>query len=205
MANKYKLFYSPGACSLAVHTVLNAVKADFELVLTKIDGKQNYSEEYLKLNPMGQVPVLVDGDKILRESAAIMISLLEKAKHDLLPQSGDARNSAIQWLLFFNSSMHQTYSAYFLISKNLPTPEEAKTLITKRINKLWRYVEKEMTADFIAGDKPTAGDILMAVIANWLPHVVIGEKTKAACVRVAQLPYFAEALQKEGIKYRVII
>ena len=202
---KYKLFYSPGACSLAVHTVLNAVKADFELVLTKIDGKQNYSEEYLKLNPIGQVPVLVENDNILKESAAIMIHLLDSNKHELLPQSGNERIKAMQWLLFFNSSMHQIYSAFFLVSKNLPTPEETKTLITKRINKLWRYVEGEVKTDFIAGDKPTAADILMAVIANWLPHVVIGEKTKAICARVAQLPYFAAALEKEGIKYRVII
>lgn len=201
---EYKLFYSPGACSLAVHAVLNAIKADYELILTKIDGKQNHTEEYLKLNPLGQVPVLAEGDKVRKESAAIMLHLLDKAKHELMPQSGEERVKAIQWLLFFNSSMHQTYSSYFLMSKNLPTAEDAKTLVTKRINKLWRYVENEFNAEFIAGDKPTAGDILMAVIANWLPHVTIGEKTKAACAKVAKLPYFAKALEEESIKYRVI-
>ncbi len=201
---KYKLFYSPGACSLAVHSILNAIGADYDLVLTKIDGKQNHTEDYLKLNPLGQVPVLVENETILKESAAILIHLLDSNKHELLPQSGAERIKAMQWLLFFNSSMHQTYSSYFLISKNLQTPEDAKTLITKRINKLWRYVESEISTDFIAGNKPTAADILMAVIANWLPHVVIGEKAKAICQRVSQLPYFAKALEKEGIKYRVI-
>jgi glutathione S-transferase len=204
MAGKYKLFYSPGACSLAVHAVLNAIDADYDLLLTKIDGKQNQTEEYLKLNPLGQVPVLVEGENILKESAAIMMHLLDVAKHDLLPQAGAERIKAIQWLLFFNSTMHQSYSAYFLLSKNLPTSEEAKALITRRINKLWRYVESELKTDFLAGDKPTAGDLLMAVIANWLPHITINEKAKATCVRVSQLPYFARALEEERIKYRVI-
>ena len=199
---KTKLFYSPGACSLAVHAVLNATNADYELLLTKIDGTQNHTEDYLKLNPLGQVPVLVEGENILKESAAIMIYLLDTAKHDLLPQSGSERIKAMQWLLFFNSSMHQTYSSFFLISKNLKTPEDAKTLITKRINKLWRYVESELNTEFLAGNKPTAGDILMAVIANWLPHVVIGDKTKALCKKVAALPYFAKALEEEKIRYR---
>ena len=200
---KYKLFYSPGACSLAVHAVLNALEADYELVLTKIDGKQNHTEEYLKLNPLGQVPVLVEGNNILKESGAIMIHLLDSAKHELLPQSGEARIKAMQWLLFFNSSMHQIYSAYFLVTKNLAAPEDVKTLITKRINKLWRFVEKELHTEFLAGDKPTAGDILMAVIANWLPHVAIGPKAKNICGKVAELPYFAKSLEIEGVNYEL--
>ena len=201
---KYKLFYSPAACSLAVHAVLNAVGADFELIETKITDGANYSPDYLKYNAIGQIPVLVEDEMVLKESAAIMIHLLDKAKSPLLPQDNEERIKAMQWLLFFNSSMHQTYSAYFLILRNLQGAgaEEAKTLITKRIKKLWRYVEGEITSEFIAGSHPTAADILMTVIANWLPHITPGVKVQNICKKITEQPYFAKSLATEGIKYR---
>jgi glutathione S-transferase len=204
--SKYKLYYSPGTCSLAVHAVLNAVGANFELV--SVAGKANRSEDYLKLNPLGQVPVLLEDGKVLRESAAIIIHLLEKFRHPLLPASGEARVKTIQWLLFFNSTMHQAYGAYFLISKNITASETTApvlNLISKRIQKLWRYVEAEINSEYLCGDAPTAADILMAVIANWCqaikPMPVPGPKVKAICARVIKLPYFAKALKTEGVKY----
>lgn len=200
---KYKLYYSPGSCAMAVHAILLAVKADFELV--KLSKGENQTEEYLKINPMGQVPTLLKDGKVMRESAAIIINLLEEYKHELLPQSGEERIKAMQWLLFFNSTMHQTYGAYFLLTLNLKVEESfaATDLIIRRINKLWRFVEKELNTEFIAGDKLTAADILMAVIANWLPQVTIGPKVKKLCDLVKELPYFAEAIKVENVSYKL--
>lgn len=203
MVSNYKLYYAPGTCAMAVHAVLLAIGAEPELV--KLGKGDNHTEEYLKLNPMGQVPTLIENGKVLRESAAIMLHLLDGAKHELMPQSGEARTRALQWLFFFNSTMHQTYGSYFLLTGNLK-PEEvmaASDLVIRRINKLWRYVEKELSSEFLAGDKPTAADILLTVIANWLPQVVIGPKAKNICGKVTKLPYFAKTLEIEGIKYRV--
>lgn len=203
MAGSYKLFYSPGTCAMAVHAVLLAVGENPELV--KLGKGENHTAEYLKISPMGQVPALLEDGKVLRESAAIMLHLLDKNKHELMPQNGDARTKALQWLFFFNSTMHQTYGAYFLLSKNLKPEEIAAStdLIIRRINKLWRYVEKELATEFIAGDKPTAADVLLAVIANWLPQVTLGPKVLNICGKVVKLPYFAKALEVESVQYKL--
>lgn len=198
----YTLYYSPAACSLAVHATLNAVGAKFELI------KASDASDYRALNVLGQVPVLVEDGAILKESAAIMLHLIEKHHHPLMPKEGEARQHALQWLLFFNSTMHQTHGAYFLITGNIADKQSlvpVRELLSKRIAKLWRSVEAELKDDFIGGKEPCAADILMAVIANWQqaidPKPAIGEKVIAACRRIAALPYFAKALTTEGITY----
>ena len=204
---RYKLYYSPGACSLAVHAVLNAIGAEFELMNVAIDGTDNRTKEYLAMSPLGQVPVLVAGEQIWRESAAMMIGLLDGAKHPLLPQEGEARQKALQWLLFASSTLHQAYGAYFLMSKHLPGEAAAPALqlLSKRIHKLWRYVDSQIAGDFICGDQPTAGDVLMAVIANWsgliVPAFELPGKVQALCRHAMALPYLAKAIEAEEIAY----
>lgn len=205
---KYKLFYAPATCATAVHVILNAVNADFELV--RLENDDNRKPEYLALSPLGQVPVLLEDGVVLRESGAIMIYLLDKYKHALLPQDVEQRRKVMQWLLFFNSTMHQTFGAYFLISKNLKdkaAAEVATTLITKRIQKLWNFVEMEIASDFICGNQVSVADILMAVIANWCqvisPVVTPGTKTLDICRKVKELPYFEKALRVERVKYSI--
>ena len=86
----YTLYYMPGACSMAVHVVLNELGQEVTLENAKADPKP---AGFLKANPRGQVPVLVDGDLVVREGAAIMIYLLDKHTSPLLPRSGKERAS----------------------------------------------------------------------------------------------------------------
>ncbi len=61
----YKLYYYPGNANLAPHMVLQEIGAKYELVLLDRDKQQHKSPEYLKLNPHGRVPTLVDGDLVI--------------------------------------------------------------------------------------------------------------------------------------------
>ena len=93
----YKLFYSPGACSMAVHIALNECGQAVELVNAELHGAAR-NPEFVKANPRGQVPVLVDNGQIIREGAAQMIYLLDKHNSPLLPRSGPERARALEWL-----------------------------------------------------------------------------------------------------------
>ena len=99
----YKLYYSPGACSLAVHVALLEVGAKFELENVSAPAGQPKSAEFLKINPRGAVPVLKIDNFILREGAAILTYILDSHKSDLLPASGLERAEALEWLSFANS------------------------------------------------------------------------------------------------------
>ena len=96
----YTLYYSPGACSLATHTILNLIGQQPRLVYT------GSAENFEQINPSKMVPVLQDGDQYLTEGAAIILHLLDNHENDLLPASGAERQAAIQNMMMANASMH---------------------------------------------------------------------------------------------------
>src|SRR3569833_4774792 len=98
----YKLYYYPGNANLAPHMLLEELGAAYELVLVDRDRNAHNSPEYLKLNPNGQIPTLVDGDLVLYETAAICLHLV--ARHPeagLAPPCGsEARAHFYEWLIY---------------------------------------------------------------------------------------------------------
>ena len=70
-----KLYYFPGACSLADHIVLEWIGAPYRAVEVDVAGRR--SADYLALNPSGTVPLLVDGDFVLAQNVAILFYLAE--------------------------------------------------------------------------------------------------------------------------------
>lgn len=208
----YKLYYAPGACSLAIHALLISLDVPFELVSVDSLKEANRNPDYLKLNPRGQVPVLVVNDRVLRESAVMATYLADKYHSPLLPTEEFGRYTALEWLGFYNSSLHQAYGAYFLLSKSMKD-ENAKylacDLVVRRINYLWREVESTLAdKQYLAGNRITLPDLFHAVIANWttvLNHkVTLGPNIIRLGREISCLPYFQQALKTEGIKYSLV-
>jgi glutathione S-transferase len=205
----YTLYYSPGACSLAVHALLHSLSIPFETVRVDMNQGGNRTPEYLKLNPRGQVPVLIEDGHIIRESAVIAVYLSDKHKSPLLPAPGWQRLEMQEWLGFYNSTLHQAYGAYFLMSKRLKdetAKEAACTLVAKRISGLWKEVEAQLEKNpYICGQTLTLVDLFHTVIANWtsvLGHKVeLGPNIVRLCAAVSALPYFEKAMQAENIHY----
>ena len=67
-----KLFYSPGACSLASHIALEEAGADYEAVRVDLKAGEQNKPEYRKLNPKGRVPALATDRGVLTESPVIL-------------------------------------------------------------------------------------------------------------------------------------
>ncbi|MFY9288640.1 MAG: glutathione S-transferase family protein [Alphaproteobacteria bacterium] len=206
----YKLYYAPGTCSLAVHIALN--ECNQPVTLEKIDvmaGPQR-PPEYLKLNPRGAVPLLVDDDLVLREGAAILIHILEKHQSPLLPKSGKERSVAIQWLMIINATLHPAYARVFFLKRNAPedaTKEKLMDVAAAIINKIWGEIEEQLgKTSYLAGDQITIADILMSVIANWNGNVprpiTLGPRTKALLKIVSERSAFKKALAVEGVDYK---
>jgi glutathione S-transferase len=203
----YKLYYAPGSCSMAVHVALNECNQPVTLEKVDMMAGQNRSPEYLKVNPRGQVPVLVDGDQVLREGAAILIHILDKHQSALLPKSGSARDAAIEWLMFCNATLHPAYGRMFFLMKN-KGDAALQELGVKMINKLWEEIETRLSQNaWLAGNEITMADILMTVIANWSPRmpypVVIGPKTKALLANVIARAAYKKAMEIEQVEYKV--
>lgn len=207
----YKLFYSPGACSMAVHILLNETGATYELLNAK---EPKNKEELGKVNPRQMVPTLLVDGNVLREGAAILTYLCEAGKSDLLPASGFERAKALEWLAWANSTLHPKYGAIFaaLYKLNLSKEDVLKSptysAVLNNIQKCWDEVEQELSGkQYLCGDVCTVGDILTAVIANWSPAmpraITFGPKTKAYLARVIARPAYQKALAEEHVEYKV--
>ena len=206
----YELYYSPGACSLAIHVLLNEIGAPVELKKVNLRTGENRSPEFLAVNPRGQVPVLVDGDKIFRESAFIMVYLIEKHKSPLLLNTLEGRMNAMEWLTFINSSLHPAYGRMFFLMKNTQdatAKEQLTKLSLAMINKLWAEIDVQLARTrYLAGDEITAADILLTVIAGWdvmFAHpATLGKNVLRLLKDVSSRPSFQKALEEEGIAYK---
>lgn len=206
----YQLHYAPGTCSMAIHVLLNELNEPVELVSASLSEGKNRTPEFLKLNPRGQVPVLIEDGKVLREGGAILVYLSDKFNSALLPRDGFARAKALEWLMFGNSTLHPAYARAFFQHKVLGDAAAENPLYTpaiEAIQKLWDEVEQVLqTQPYLAGESITVGDILLTVIANWSgmlkKPVNIGPKTKALFSRVIARPAYQKALAAEGVEYK---
>lgn len=206
----YTLYYSPGACSFAVHAALEEVGATFKLEnVASADGSR--SPEFLKINPRGSIPVLDHDGFIQREGAAILITLLDEHKSPLLPASGNARATALEWLAFANSTLHPAYGRVFFLHKTLGDKAAESPLYDPaiaQIQRWWDDIEKRLTASpYLAGEQCTIADILITVIANWSPAakkpINLGPKAKALFSKIIARPAYQKALASESVTYKV--
>jgi glutathione S-transferase len=207
----YKLYYSPGSCSMAVHIALLECNQKVDLERVDTMAGQQRTPEYLKINPRGQVPVLIEGDHVIREGAAILIHVLEKHQNPLLPRGGKERTAALEWLMFCNATLHPAYARCFFLKRNATDGAEKEKLMdvaAAMINKLWEEVEHQLGRHtYLCGDQITMADILLTVIANWSPNVPrpinFGPHTKKLFKAVIVRPAYKKAMETEQVEYKV--
>ena len=207
----YTLFYLPGACSLAVHVVLNELGVPFNLENVAVPQGQPRSAEFLEINPRGNVPVIKKDDFVLREGAAILIHLLETNQSPLLPNTGNERASALEWLAFANSSLHPAYGRLFFLNGQLGDKLAESPLFDaaiQNVQKHWDDVERVLHhSEYLAGSQITVADILVTVISNWsmrFPKPInFGAKTKELFKKVTDRPAFRKAMETEQVTYKV--
>ncbi|WP_334420911.1 glutathione binding-like protein [Acinetobacter soli] len=164
-----KLYYSPGACSLAAHIILNEINVDFDL--EKVNLKTHQTEKganYYDINPKGYVPALeINPGLILTENVAILPFLAQHdPKQDLIPPSGMGRAKVLEWLGYLNSELHDAYAVFF----GGPFEGEAKSKAYKEVDRLLTYIDKtisESENDYLVDDNFGPADAYLFVITNW--------------------------------------
>ncbi|NRB42209.1 MAG: glutathione S-transferase family protein [Pseudomonadales bacterium] len=197
----YTLYYFPDACSLATQVVLHELDQAVEIIdVQKV-------EDFSAINPVATVPFLVNKETgtSRREGAAVILHLLNKHENTLLPAAGDARDQAIQDIMFANATMHPAYSRLFFIAQHISdeqTQKKAFEVATAAINNLWQVVEDQLaTQKFLGGDQPSTADIMLTVYSRWggsFPvEIEMGPNTQKMLAAVLKMPSFERALAAE--------
>ncbi len=203
-----KLYYASGACSFAIHTMLIESGAQFESQKIDLGQGEQRTPEFLKVNPRAQIPVLVDGDLLLREGAAIANYVAEKFNSPLIPKAGMERARAIEWMMFANATVHPAYSKCFFISRqdiDAAAKEKLTNAACASVQTLWDDVEAQLNKTlYCAGEQVTIADIMLCVMANWgiANQPKFGPKTKAMIASVIARPAYQKALADEGVNYK---
>jgi glutathione S-transferase len=171
-----KLYYFPGACALAGHIVLEWTGAPYETV--KLDRAALKSPEFLALNPNGAVPVLVDGDFVLTQNAAILSYIAERYPDaGLFGNTPRKRAEVNRWLGFLNSDVHPAYKPIFAPQRFLPDPNLAGAIADTARGNVRTYLGHLNTRlegrDWLV-DARSIADPYLLVMLRWALKLGIG-------------------------------
>lgn len=201
-----KLYFAPGACSLAPHIASSELGIQLDLEQVDLREKKTKSgNDYWTINPKGQVPMLeLDNGERLTEVPVILQYLSDqKPAAGLSPAAGTMdRYRMLEWLNVVTSDMHKTYGPIFRPT----TPDEFKKLSREVIGRRLEWLDKHLAGkQYLMGEKFTLPDMYMFTVLRWSPVVGVDlsryPNVKAYADRVAARPKVAEALKAEGLQW----
>lgn len=195
-----KLYFAPGACSLASTIAFHEAGVPVELVAVK-DHKLKDGSDYYQINPKGYVPALqLDSGEVFTEGAALLQFIGDqKPESAVIPRAGTLdRFRANEWLTFISSEIHKTYSPLF----NPNLKDDAKAIFKDKLAARFDALDKHFaTHKYLMGEQFSVADGYLYTVISWSNHVGIDlskwPNLSAFRQRVADRPKVKAALQAE--------
>ena len=199
-----KLYYSPGACSLAPHIALN--EAGLPYTLERVTMKTHQladGTDFYTINPLGYIPVLeLNSGERLRECSAIVQYIADQVPDmPLAPANGKmARYRLQEWLAFISTELHTPFGQLF----NPNTPDNCKPALHTRLMQRLQWVDGQLGSQpHLMGEPFTVADGYLFTVVNWGGFVGVDisglERLNAFQARVAARPAVQAAMRAEGL------
>jgi len=199
-----KLYYSPGACSLSPHIALLEAGLPYDLVKVDLRAKKlENGDDYLKINPKGQVPALaLDSGELVTEGPVIVQMIADKAAAKNLAPARDSaeRYKLLEWLNFVGTELHKNFGPMFspILS------DDAKAFFKDRVMGKFKYLDGVLAGhDYLMGKQFTVADGYLFTMLCWADRMKFDlsalPNLLAYKARVAARPMVQEALTKEGL------
>jgi glutathione S-transferase len=199
-----KLYYSPGACSLAPHILLRETGSVFDLV--KVDlaaGKTASGQAFKEITTKGSVPLLeLDNGERLSEGPVIARYICDKAgRSDLMPAPGTMARYRVEELQnFITSELHKSFSPLF----SADTSADTKAWFAKLLQTKLAWISEQLGGKpYLTGDTFTAADAYLFTVASWAHPVKLDikglEPLQGFMARVKALPSVQAAMRAEGL------
>ena len=167
-----KLYEFPPTRSIRPRWVLQELGIPFESRIVNLPAGEHRSPAFLAINPAGKIPVLVDGDLVVNESAAIVLYLADKfPERKLMPTDPSGRAEANRWLLFVTTELEQPL---WRIARNTSLyPEDRRqpsdvAIASEEFRAMAAVLERHMQGRrFVVGDTVTVVDFFTAWTLDW--------------------------------------
>ncbi len=199
-----KLYYSPGACSLAPHIALHEAGLAFEAIAAPTKTHQlPDGTDYYTINPLGYVPFLtLDDGHGLHEAAVLLQYIADQAPaKNLAPANGTfARYKMQEWLNVVATELHKGFSPLFTPGM----PDDAKAMAKERLQSRLKWLDGELAGkQYLLGEQFTVADIYAFVVTGWGQYVGVDIAPFAHIgawrARVAARPATTAAMKAEGL------
>jgi glutathione S-transferase len=199
-----KLYYTPGACSLSPHIALLEAGLPYDLVKVDLRAKKlENGDDFLKVNPKGQVPVLaLDSGELVTEGPVIIQMIADKATGKNLAPARDStdRYKLLEWLNFITTELHKNFGPMF----SPVLADEAKAFFKDRVMGKFKYVESQLAGrDYLMGSQFTVADGYLFTMLSWADRMKFDlsemPNLLAYKARVGARPKVQEALTREGL------
>jgi glutathione S-transferase len=199
-----KLYYMPGACSLATHILLRESGQQVELEKVGRDKKTEAGADFLAINPKGYVPALrLDGGEILTENVVVHGYLADlKPDSKLAPAHGSrARLRQDELAVYITTEIHKNYSPLF----NPATPDEVKKAQREKLQQRYQLIEQLLSdgRPYLTGQNFATVDSYLFTVTRWAPNAGVDLSAFPRLAqyqeRVAARPAVKAALEAEGL------
>lgn len=192
-----KLYYTPGACSLADHIALHAAGLAFEH--EKVDLRTKRTEggaDFSAINPKGYVPALtLDSGETLTENVAIL-DWIAQQNGALSPSGPMGRTDLLMALAFISTELHKSFKPFFTAGDDAEKRKAAETIV-KRMG----YLADTIHGDYLFGDQLSAADCYLFVMLLWAQKFGIEPPAQLAAFRdrMMEAPAVKTAMTHEGL------
>jgi glutathione S-transferase len=199
-----RLYFTPGACSLAPHISLREAGLNFDLEQVDLAAKKTKGgADYTKVNPKGYVPALqLDNGDVLTEAPIILQYIGDlKPESGLVPKAGTMERYRTQeWLNFVTSELHKGLGILF----NPALPENARPAVVDKLGQRLDFLTAHLNGrPYLTGDKFTAPDAYLFTVLSWAPYLKVSldkwPALQAYIERVGGRPAVQAALKAEGL------
>jgi glutathione S-transferase len=203
-----KLFYAPGACSLASHIVLEETGANFEAIRLDLSGGEQARDAYLAINPHGRVPALATDQGVLTESPAILAYLADAHPAlELLPRDPFERAQAGARMSWLASHLHIAVAHVWRPRRYTDDPGADEGMKAKALTAIaagFALIEDSLKGRDWFGARYSVVDPYLLVFRRWGARLGLDMSAYPAFVahgdRVAARPAAQRALAREGIR-----
>jgi glutathione S-transferase len=199
-----RLYYSPGACSLAPHIVAREAGVSVDLVKVDLAMKTTEAgEDYRSFNPKGSVPALLLDDGSLLTEGPVISQFIA----DLAPEAGLIsplgtldRYRALEWLNFIATELHKGFGPLW----RKETPEDFRTVVKRMLAMKFDFLELQLVGrEYLLADGFDIADAYAFTVLSWAPVVGIDLEEwpglTAYIERIAARPHVRAALRAEGL------
>lgn len=200
----YRLYYNPGSANLAPHMLLKELGVEHELVFIDQEKGAHRRPDYIKLNPAGRIPVLVDDDLVLFEAAAICLHLVDRhPEAGLAPAIGTAERAHFyKWLIYLTNTLQAELITYFY-SNRLANDEGAIAQVhahaEARVGAMLDLLENELAkgqGPYLLGERYSAVDPYLFMLTRWTRNMRNPARNRPCLSRYQQRMLARPAVQK---------